>query len=531
MHKKENHLKGGINISNALEIVDSINVSNGTIASGGNITLVSTASKTARIARIVNGGVSGDVVAQRFIPGGAGKRKWRFLSSPINNGAGGIQLTEYIDDIHVTGMGGSANGFDNCTCLPSIRFYNETLNAIADSGWRNPSTINYQVNTGFAVEVFVRGSRSTPDPFLGTSVPDNTTIDYIGAINSGAITINLSYTNNGITNSDGFNLVGNPYPSQIDWMASGWTKTNIDRFFWSYNPDASNPIYGGFDPNSGLGTNGVTRFIPSGMGFFVKANNTGAQLGFTETVKSTGTPYNFFKGSSVAASKYPHIRIVAGDSLISDETILLFDSSASANKTDLSDIMKLFNPTINFYSKSKDNISLAFNQLPFPSNIKEDTINFSMFVFKDNSIRVGAYYMYLKELVDIPAWLGVDVLDRFTNIRTNIKDNPYNFNIENTTGSHGNNRLALILYHKPTGIENTTKQFGIYPNPAQNTTNISNYNNSIRSIKIFDMKSSLVKEINDVNQSIDVSDLIAEIYLIYIQTDKGTEIHKTIIQK
>ena len=314
-------------------------------------------------------------------------------------------------------------------------------------------------------------------------------------------------------------------------MASGWTKTNIDRFFWSYNPDASNPIYGGFDPNSGLGTNGVTRYIPSGMGFFVKANNTGAQLGFTETVKSTGTPYNFFKGSSVAASKYPHIRIVAGDSLISDETILLFDSSASANKTDLSDIMKLFNPTINFYSKSKENISLAFNQLPFPSNIKEDTINFSMFVFKDNSIRVGAYYMYLKELVDIPAWLGVDVLDRFTNIRTNIKDNPYNFNIENTTGSHGNNRLALILYHKPTGIENTTKQFGIYPNPAQNTINISNYNNSIRSIKIFDMKSSLVKEINDVNQSIDVSDLIAEIYLIYIQTDKGTEIHKTIIQK
>ncbi len=520
----------GITISNALEIVDSINVSNGTITSGGNITLVSTASKTARIARIVNGGVSGDVVAQRFIPGGAGKRKWRFLSSPVNTGTG-ITLTQYIDDIHVTGMGGSANGFDNCTCLPSIRFYNETLNAIADSGWRNPATINYQVNTGFAVEVFVRGSRSTPDPFLGTSVPDNATIDYVGSINSGAININLSFTNNGISNSDGFNLVGNPYPSQIDWMASGWTKTNIDRFFWSYNPDASNPIYGGFDPNSGLGTNGVTRFIPSGMGFFVKANNTGAQLGFSETVKSTGSPYNFFKSTASAPSKFPHIRVVAGDSLISDETILLFDSSATASNTDLSDIMKLFNPTINFYSKSKENRSLAFNQIPFPSNIKEDTINFSMFVFKDTSIRVGAYNMYLKELVDIPSWLGVDVLDRFTNIRTDIKNNPYHFNIENKTGSHGNNRLALILYKKTTGIEYTTKQFGIYPNPAQKTINISNYNNSIKNIKIFDMKSSLVKEIIEVNQSIDVSDLVAGLYLIQIQTNNGLEIHKTIIQK
>lgn len=520
----------GSTISNALEIIDSINVSNGTISSGGNITLISTASNTARVARISNGGISGNVIAQRFIPGGTGKRKWRFLSSPVTTGTG-INLTQYIDDIHVTGAGGSTNGFDDCSCLPSIRFYNETINGVADSGWRNPSSINYQVNTGFAVEVFVRGSRNTSNPFIGTSVPDNATIDYIGTINSGAININLSYTNNGLTNSDGFNLVGNPYPSQIDWMATGWTKTNIDRYFWSYNPDATNPIYGVFDPNSGIGTNGVTRYIPSGMGFFVRANNSGAQLGFSETIKSTNTPYNFFKGSVAATSKYPFIRLVAGDSLIRDEAILIFDSTASHNATDLSDVMKLFNTSINFYSKSKENKNLAMNQIPYPNSIKEDTVNFSLFSFQDGVIRVGEYNIDISELVGIPEWLGIDLLDRYTNTRTDIKNNSYSFNIENATGAHGNNRLAIILYKKPTGIESHRKDFKLYPNPANNIINISSSDIVIENIKIFDLNTTLIKDINYNLNTIDISDIAAGIYFVQIQTAKGIETHKVIISK
>jgi hypothetical protein len=193
--------------------------------------------------------------------------------------------------------------------------------------------------------------------------------------------------------------------------------------------------------------------------------------------------------------------------------------------------MKLFNPNINFYSKSKDNKNLALNQIPFPSTNKEDTINFSMFVFQDTSIRVGAYNLYVKELVDIPNWLGIDILDRYSNTRVNIKNNPYNFNIEKRTGAHGNNRLAVILYRKTTGIENTSKQFKIFPNPTQNTIHISNFSNNIQNIKIYDIKSSLIKDINQVNESIDVSELMNGLYLISIETNKGIEIHKAIINK
>lgn len=527
-----NTRNNGITVSNTLNIIDSINVSNGTINSNGNITLISTSTKTARVARIISGGISGNITAQRYIPGGVGKRRWRFLSSPVNV-SGSISLTDYIDDIHVTGMGGSTNGFDNCNCLPSIRFYNETINAIADSGWRNPSTINYTVNTGFAVEVFVRGSRNTPDPFVGTSTPDNATIDYTGTLNSGAININLSYTNNAKPTSDGFNLVGNPYASQIDWMASGWTKTNIDRYFWSYDPRSTTPVYGVFDPNSGLGTNGVTRYIPSGIGFFVKANNTGAQLGFTESIKANNTPYNFFKNNNTSSSLFPFLRFNAGDSLMNDEAIIIFDSTASANALDPSDVMKLFNPNINFYSKSKENKNLAINQIAFPNNSKEDTINFSMFVFKDTAIRVGQYNLSLTEMVDIPAWLGIDILDRYSNTRTDIKNNSYDFNIENKTGSHGNNRLAIILYRKTTGIDNQNKLFSIHPNPAQNIIKISNNNIDIEKIQIFNINSQLIKEFNsnlNSENEINITELTNGLYFMHIQSNRGTEVHKIIIK-
>ena len=48
-----------------------------------------------------------------------------------------------------------------------------------------------------------------------------------------------------MTYTKGFNLVGNPYPSAIDWdAASGWTKTNIDNAVYYFKASATDQ-YGG----------------------------------------------------------------------------------------------------------------------------------------------------------------------------------------------------------------------------------------------------------------------------------------------
>ena len=55
--------------------------------------------------------------------------------------------------------------------------------------------------------------------------------DVTGVVNQGEISIPLNFTPQG-NPSNGWNLVGNPYPSAIDWDiegAEGWTKYHISN--------------------------------------------------------------------------------------------------------------------------------------------------------------------------------------------------------------------------------------------------------------------------------------------------------------
>lgn len=522
----------GASFSNAVEIIDSIGITTGTLTTGGNITLISTSSQTARIGRI-NGGITGNITAQRFIPGGTGKRKWRFLSSPVNVGGTGINLTQYIDDTHVTGVGGSANGFDDCTCLPSIRYYDETYNQVADSGWTNPLNINHVVNTGTAVEVFVRGSRNVADPFLNWSVPDDATIDFIGETNKDDITVNLSYTNTGRPTADGFNLIGNPYPSQIDWLSTAWTKTNIDNFFWSYDPDATDPKYGGYNPVSDLAYNGASQYIPSGMGFFVRATSAGASITFRENIKSTSSPYNFFK-SYASSSKYPFIRLECMDSTLADEALIVFDSNAVELSTDPGDMIKLFNKSLNFYSKSKEGRNLTMNNKPFPVGSKIDTVRLSMFAFEDSLVRNGNYTIYLKEKINVPNIYSVDLFDKLLNQKINILVNSYTFNVNSSVAnSWGNNRFELHIYKNASNTNNSfnNSSIKIYPNPSNENLFIQQEKNNIINIELYNQTGQLIDTFtsNKLITKINTISLANGIYYLKIIQDNQIQNHKILI--
>ncbi|MGC8803120.1 MAG: T9SS type A sorting domain-containing protein, partial [Bacteroidales bacterium] len=108
------------------------------------------------------------------------------------------------------------------------------------------------------------------------------TLVFGGTFNTGSISLSLS--NTGGTDDNGYNLVGNPYPSAIDWnAASGWTKTNISSTIWIWNPVANNyATWNGY-----VGVNGGSRYIPAMQGFIVKVNtgSTSGTLGMTNSVR------------------------------------------------------------------------------------------------------------------------------------------------------------------------------------------------------------------------------------------------------
>ena len=118
--------------------------------------------------------------------------------------------------------------------------------------------------------------------------PDKTYTFTGGSLFAGDKTFTLRYTDvgsgpvnqNGVTSSwddfEGWNLLGNPYPSAIDWDNVNINKSNIEDVIYYYDDNTDQYKYygSGTSYNQGITVNGGSRYIPANQGFFVKALST-----------------------------------------------------------------------------------------------------------------------------------------------------------------------------------------------------------------------------------------------------------------
>src|SRR5450759_5790523 len=245
-------------------------VSNSTLNSNGNMTLLSTVTQTALIDGSGTGQVNGNVTMQRYLPSGFG---YKYFSSPFQ----GATVSEFGDNM------------DLLAVFPSFYNYDESKSSAGWVTYTNSAGVlnplyGYAVNFGCSVTAI--------------------TADVTGVVNNG----NLSRTmyNNNNTYTKGFNLVGNPYPSPIDWdAASGWIKTNIDNALY-YFKSSTTDQYGGtystyinFVSSDGL----ATKIIPSMQGFFIHVSDgawpiTGT-LALNNSVRITDMTHSFIKSDGI----------------------------------------------------------------------------------------------------------------------------------------------------------------------------------------------------------------------------------------
>ncbi len=159
----------------------------------------------------------------------------------------------------------------------------------------------------------------------------NITATYTGVgsnLNTGSFSMNVYRTdpaNGEIESHKGWNLLGNPYPSPVDWQnEAGWNKTGINNAKYIWNPSASNYTIwlGGNDP---IGLNGGTQYIPAAQGFWVQATQNGSiSINNTSRVGiATSTP-GYYKNSI----SYPLIKLETIANNYHDECIIRFLKSA-----------------------------------------------------------------------------------------------------------------------------------------------------------------------------------------------------------
>jgi hypothetical protein len=161
------------------------------------------------------------------------------------------------------------------------------------------------------------------------------TKQFVGNLNNGTINYALTKDATGINN--GFNLIGNPYPSSIDWkMDGGFTRgmlllsgTGYD--IWTWSTTANNyGVYNSADAGD-IGTNNVSRYIAPMQGFFVRANTAGT-FSFNNLARvHTGASDWMKVMNKNAIQKVVRVMVQSLDGKGSDEVRINFGYDANEN--------------------------------------------------------------------------------------------------------------------------------------------------------------------------------------------------------
>lgn len=240
--------------------------------------------------------------------------KWHYFSSPISTL--------------------SSNAFSG----GAIWKYDETT-----PGWsRVPLNTNLEIARGYDVYFANTGAKQ---------------LTFTGTFNTGEKSCSLTYSSSA---GQGYNLVGNPYPSTIDWDASsGWSRTNVNSSIYVWNPNTSSVET--YVLNGGQGTNGGSRYIPATQGFFVVCTQN-TTLTMNNNVRVTNDDRTLRENFNSN-----ELRIKISGFGYSDETLIRFNPEASNRYDGLYDASKFYSynrEIAQIYTLDKQNIEYAIQSIP-----------------------------------------------------------------------------------------------------------------------------------------------------------------------
>lgn len=412
----------GVSLAGPLGVSGIARVISGSLASEGNLTLLSTASGTALIDGSGSGSVTGDVNMQRYLPSGFG---YKYFSSPFQDAT----VNEFGDDMDL------AYSFPLFYRFDENSSYSGWVSYVNGSDPLNPLE-GYAANLG--------------------EVSDSKTVDLTGSVNNGNMSVTLY--NRDRTYTMGFNLVGNPYPSPIDWNAAGWTKTNIDNAIYYFRASTTDQYGGTYSSYvNGISSDGLaSNIIPSMQGFLVHVSDgaypvTGT-LGVSNSIRVTNQTQPFLKSSNT--TKRSIIRALTGftdDTASYDPLVIYFDDSADTAFESRNDALKLFNTDMmvtNFYSVLADGQKLSVNALPEQDD-SLITVPLGISIYRDGEVR-----FCLQKNGDLPEFSRIYLKDMGTGAVTPLLPSG-DYKVSLKAGEY-NNRFIITIHKTLTSAEDLT---------------------------------------------------------------------------
>jgi hypothetical protein len=313
--------------------------------------------------------------------------------------------------------------------------------------WINTKNSSGSWNTGF---------ESAFEPAKGylVSYPSDLTRNFAGNLNTNLpgspMTINCSWTDPVSGGGGGWNLLGNPYPSAIDWtlVTRG---SGIDNALYYYDASVENyRYYIQFQPGFALG-NG-SQYIPAMQGFMVHANNSGDHSINIDNTCRVHQSMNICYKNSISMKNVLKLKVEKEGRI--DELFILLRNEANPEFDVSSDAYKLFslNPAVpQIYSITPENLELAVNTIPA---IKGDLI--VPIGLKTGSC--GTFIMTADETNSFDPGTTIVLEDLKTGVNQNLMANPvYLF----TASSTDDPERFYLHFSDISGINGQTQQSGI----------------------------------------------------------------------
>ena len=263
------HIDDGVSATAKAMLIDSGAVV--TIESGGNLTLASTlennADTTGLVIHSTADGMGSLIHNTDDVPGtvyryiGDNAEDWHFLASPVEE-----QTIADTSNWTPAGSYGDDTGYDLYVWDEPTSCWIYDQNTSVSPTW----------NEVHPTAHFVQGRG-----YLYALQDSDVVKTFTGNLGNGTVSYSVTADGTAGTTEDykGFNLIGNPYPSSIDWTDDdGYSRSMLpldgsgyDVWIWS----TENNNYGVFNSAGSSGTNGVTQYIAPSEGFFILAENGG----------------------------------------------------------------------------------------------------------------------------------------------------------------------------------------------------------------------------------------------------------------
>lgn len=319
---------------------------------------------------------------------------------------------------------------------------------------------------------------------LASGAPLDVTKGYAASISTtGNVTFTGDNLNTGAKNApltrlgaikSGYNLVGNPYPSYLDWRLVYASSSNLEPTMWYRTKNATNRAYvfDTYNAVSEIGTsnNGiqVTAFIPPVQAYWVRvaSGNTSGIMAVDNSMRlHENASNNRLKAPGTAASLNQKVlRLKVSNSINSDEAIILFNSMAS-NGYDVFDSEKMLNDIVSvpeIYTFA-DAIPLVINGLNNVTPNVDLPLGFT--THEKNIFTINA-----TEISNFDLDTRVVLKDKLLNAEQElILGNTYTFNSDITTTAE---RFSIVFRSTgvATGLDNVSESIYIFKNKNNQIT-------------------------------------------------------------